>query len=249
MKQSNIDVFLRNNSSTILTVVGSIGVGVTAIMSGRDTLRAKKRINYQRGYQDKEFNTKEKIKIAAPCYIPTIISGLSTILCICGVNKINKNMQKSLTSAYILLDRSYKEYRNSVRELYGESGDLDVIENIADKKAEETPITRKKDSDIFFDFFSLHFFNASLSAIRNAEKEANEILKSRGYVSLSTLYSLIGEDVHGTDNLLGWSIGAGNLYNYDSIQIKTDEMTREDGSKYYILDFVDAPTEDYLMYI
>lgn len=242
-KHLKFNDFFKHNSPTILTVVGCVGVGVTAVMAARDTVKAVKRINYERGYQLKEFNTKEKIKIAAPCYIPTVLSGLSTMLCICGANKLNKNMQKSLTSAYILLDQSYKEYKNSVKDVFGEEGETHVIENIVDKRIEKMDIN---EGDIFFDFFSLQFFNSSLPRMYEAERAANEILQSHGYISLKTVYSLIGEDIIGTDDLLGWSLGAGKAYGYDRITLNTQEMTREDGSKYYVLDFGDAPTEDYL---
>lgn len=242
MKQKiNINNFLKKNSSTILTVIGSIGVGATAIVSAKDTIKAMKRFE-----EEKPLTMKKKIKLAAPCYIPTIITGITTILCICCSNKINKNIQKSLASAYVLLDQSYKEYRNSVKETYGDDGDLNVIQNISKKKAEQSQIDNTSDGDAFFDFFSLQFFNSNLDAIRKAEEEANNILKAGGYISLKTVYSLIGEDIIGTDNLLGWSSGAGKVYGYDSIEIVTDEVVREDGSKYYILDFVTQPTNDYL---
>lgn len=241
-----INNFFRQNSSTMLTVIGSVGVVVTAVMSARDTLKARKRINYQRGYQDKEFTTKEKIKLAAPCYIPTALSAVSTILCICGANKLNKNMQKSLTSAYILLDQSYKEYKKSVKEVYGREGEEEIARHTAERKAEETQIIKPDEGDVFFDNFSLQFFTSTLENIHDAERQANEILHSQGYISLRMLYSLLGEDVIGTDNLLGWSLGAGRLYGYENIELEVTVMPREDGKVRYILDFTEMPTEDYL---
>lgn len=244
-----INNFFKNNSSTILTVIGSVGVVVTAVMSARDTVKAVKRINYQRGYQDKEFNTKEKIKIAAPCYIPTVLSGVSTILCVCSANKINKNMQKSLTSAYILLDQSYKEYRNSVKKVFGEEGQSDVVKVMSAEHIDEDNLPVQDGKDKFFDYFSLQIFESSLSRVLEAERAANEMLKGQGYVSLRTLYSLMGQPVLGTDNLLGWSIGAGEEYGYDKVEIETTLMKREDGSIYYILDLASEPTADYLYFL
>ena len=247
MKKIKINNFFRQNSPTILTVIGSIGVGITAVMSARDTVKAIKRINYQRGYQMKEFNTKEKIKLAAPCYIPTALSAVSTILCICGANKLNKNMQKSLTSAYILLDQSYKEYKKSVKEVYGKEGEEEIARHTAERKAEESQLTEPEiPGDIFFDNFSLQFFTSTLEKVRDAEKQANEILRTQGYISLRTMYSLLGENVIGTDNLLGWSIGAGKVYDYEKMELEVTVMPREDGRVKYIVDFVSTPTEDYL---
>lgn len=251
-KQFNINKFLKNNSPTLLTVIGSIGVGITAIMAAKDTVKAVKRLEkehwyYENGknYYVKNIPMKTRIKVAGPCYIPTIITAASTIFCICGANRLNKNVQKSLTSAYILLDQSYKEYRNSVKEVYGEDGELSIAQNIANKKAEETHPT-EQDDDAFFDFYSLQFFNSDLSTVRAAEKTANEILHTQGYISLRDVYSLMGESSTKADDLSGWSIGAGRAYDYDSIKIDIQESFKNDGSKYYILDFVNGPTEDYL---
>ena len=248
-KHLKINNFLKNNSSTILTVIGSIGVGVTAIMSARDTIKAMKRIkereedSFHKSYL--KIDTKEKIKIAAPCYIPTIISGVSTILCICGSNKINKNVQKSLTSAYVLLDQSYKEYRKSVKEIHGEEGDLEVIKHTAERK-EEPYMVKGADMDVFFDFYTMQFFYSTISAIQAAEKTANEMLETQGYVSLRAMHALLGEPELETDNLLGWSVEAGKIYGYDDVKIEITPMVKDDGSKYYTIDYSIEPTEDYL---
>ena len=244
-KRLKIENYLKNNSSTILTVIGSIGVGITAIIAARDTVKAMKQIERTSELKLRPLDKKEKIRVAAPCYIPTVLSGASTILCIWGANKLNKNTQKSLASAYALLDQSYKEYRKSVKDVYGEDGDRRVIEDIADKKSEDLNLT-EQEADIFFDFFDMQFFNSKLSRIQEAEKEANEILKANGYVSLRTVYSLMGKDIMETDDLLGWSTAAGKLYGYDGIRFVIDESESKDGSKYYVLDFADTPTEDYL---
>ena len=238
--------FIKNNSPTILTVVGSVGVGITAVMSARDTVKAIQRLDYERYNNLKELSKKEKIKLLVPCYIPTFIAGLSTILCICSANKLNKNIQNSLAGAYMLLDNSYKEYKESVRDLYGEEGSLNVVKNISSKQVDRANAPRPDGTDVFFDFFSLQFFNAKMEDVQEAEKAANELLQTAGYVSLETIYSLLGEELHGSDELLGWSIGAGRKYGYDRIQIRLDEVAREDGSKYYVLDFVNGPTNDYM---
>ena len=250
-KQFNINNFVKNNSSTILTVIGSIGVGITAIMAAKDTVKAVKRLEkehwyYENGehYYVKNIPMKTKLKVATPCYIPTMITGVSTILCVCGANKLNKNAQKSLASAYILLDKSFKEYRDSVKEVYALEGDRRVVENIISKKAEETHPTDEE--DVFFDFYSLNFFNSDLATVREAEKLANEVLQTQGYISLSDVYSLMGETNNQANDLLGWSMWAGRIYDYDSIKIDVQEMVKEDGSKYYIIDFPDGPTDDYM---
>lgn len=251
--------FLKQNSPTILTVVGAIGVGLTAVMSARDTVKAMKRIkdaelekcaysSYgdEQVYIYNQLTKKDKIKIAVPCYIPTVLTGLSTILCICGANKLNKNVQKSITSAYIMLDQSYKEYRKSVENVFGEEGHKHVVEDIVERKAEETELKKDTDTDIFFDFFSLQFFESTMETVREAEKTANEIMKNQGYVSLQTVYSILGLDILDTDTLLGWSTNAGIVYGYDSVNFDISEVKNKDGSVHYVLDFMATATDDYL---
>lgn len=231
--------FFKKNSSTILTIVGSVGVCITAVMSARDTVKAMNSITFEENIDvdEKKLTTKEKIKIAAPCYIPTVLTGVSTILCIFGANKLNKNIQKSLTSAYVLLDQSYKEYRNSVKEIYGEDANKNIIKNMASKQAEGSEITNEDGDTMFFDFHSLQFFSSSLESVREAVDAANEMLRMHGYVSLGTLYSFIGMDVRENDDSLGWSTD-----DCDGIEIGLEEMPMEDGSKGYALIFVNEPS-------
>lgn len=245
MKHTKITNFFKNNSSTILTIIGSVGVGITAVMSGIDTAKALHRIDKETE-ENPAITKKEKIKIAAPCYIPTIITGASTILCICGANKLNKDIQKSLTSAYVLLDQSYKKYRNSVNELYGEDADTNVVNNVASNQVDEIDELDQNDTEVFFDFLNLRWFNSTIEKVKQAEIAANEMLKMHGYISLGTLCKFLGEDIQGQDEMLGWSAGAGRLYGYDSIQINISEEIEKDGYKYYVLDFADGPTFDYM---
>ena len=233
--------FLKKNSATILTVIGSVGVGITAVMSARDTIRALKLID------EKQAETKkQKLKIAVPCYIPTVISGVSTMLCIFGANKINKKTQESIAAAYALLNQTYSEYRDSVKDIYGVEGNKKVVQNVADKRIEKDGLPEETDGELFFDFFGVRFFKSSLSRILEAEAAAKEMLRMHGYLSLATWYSFIDVDMNASDEMLGWSLGAGKLYGYDDFRIDLEEVVREDGIRYYVIDFVDIPTENYL---
>ena len=92
---------------------------------------------------------KEKFKVAAPIYIPTVLSGMATISCIISANLFNKVQQASIASAYALLSSSYKEYRDKLKELHGEEADLEVISNIASEKFPEGKIP--EGSELFYD--------------------------------------------------------------------------------------------------
>ena len=116
---ANIKRFVKQNNSTILSVMGSGGVIVTTILAIRATpkacelIKADSRFNHD---GDPYAYTKlEAIQSAWKCYIPTAVVGLSTIACIFGANALNKRQQAAITSAYMLLDNTYKQYKDFVR--------------------------------------------------------------------------------------------------------------------------------------
>ena len=68
------------------------------------------------------------------CYIPTAAFGLSTIACIMGANALNSRKQAALTSAYALINQSYKEYKDKLKELYGEEAHNAIVDSIVSEK-------------------------------------------------------------------------------------------------------------------
>lgn len=61
------------------------------------------------------------------CYIPAAISGTATIFCIFGANVLSKRQQAALTSAYALLNDSYNNYKDKLKELYGEEAHQKIV--------------------------------------------------------------------------------------------------------------------------
>ena len=48
-----------------------------------------------------------------------------------GANALNRRQQAALTSAYVLVQSSYKEYKGKLKELYGEEAHNAIIDSIA----------------------------------------------------------------------------------------------------------------------
>lgn len=127
----------KSRVSTLLTIVGAIGVVATAITAAKNTPKAQYLIQKAEYEKEEELTLVEKIKVAAPAYIPTVIVAGSTIACVLGSNVLNKQTQASMASAYALLDASYKEYRRKVNDIYGENADSEVLEQMAKDDYEE----------------------------------------------------------------------------------------------------------------
>lgn len=126
-----LEGFVKKNGATILTCVGAAGVVGTSVLTFNATTKANKLLEEAKKEQNTDLTLMDKVKITLPTYIPPILAGTATIACIIGANIMNKKYQASLMSAYMLLDQSYKEYRNKVTEVYGEEAEQIIEESIA----------------------------------------------------------------------------------------------------------------------
>ena len=117
---NNLNLFLKRNSSTILTVLGSAGVVATAVLSVKAVPKANKLLDEAYNKKGDALTTAEKIKAAWIAYVPAAITGVSTVACIFGINYLSVRNQASLMSAYALLDNTFKDYRGMANEVYGE---------------------------------------------------------------------------------------------------------------------------------
>jgi hypothetical protein len=162
------NAFLKQHSSTILTVMGAIGVGATAVIAVKDTPKALQILEEAKQEKGEELTVKEKIITAGPVYIPAIAVGVSTIACIFGANALNKRNQAALMSAYALLDQSYKDYKRKVGDIYGEDADKRIIEEVAKEELEPRDNTDDTDDSnvvTIFDGTTMRSFESVLDRI------------------------------------------------------------------------------------
>ena len=195
-------LFIKRNASTILTCVGGVGVVTTAVMSVKATPKALALLADAEEEKGEELNYVEKIKIAGPVFIPSILIGAGTLACIFGANVLNERKQASLISAYTLLEASYNEYKNKVLELYGEEGAGEIRKEIAKDHYEETDIA--DDKQLFYDEFSQRYFESTLEDVLRAEYTFNRMISTEYGVFLNDFYDLIGLEEVDYGNYMGW---------------------------------------------
>lgn len=237
-------LFLRRNASTILTCLGAGGVVMTAVSAAKATPKALSLICRAEIEKEDSLTKWETVKTAAPAYIPSVMIGASTIACIFGANILNKRSQAALTSAYALLDNSYKRYIESTKHIYGEESHKRIINEIYEDEREmkhiETPsMTDKKQ---FFDFFSLQIFESTLENVQAAEQYVNDALQTIGYVSLAEFYDQLGIPYTDTDCALGWSRAAG----CEKFEVSVELSTVGSDEEHYILIMQTEPTPNYM---
>ena len=200
-------LFLKRNSSTILTCIGGAGVVATSILAVKATPKAVKIVEQAKEEKGEDLTTLEKVRVAGPAYIPAVLVGVSTVACIFGANILNQRQQEGLMSAYALLDSSYKEYKKKVVELYGEEADAHVREEIGRDKFEETDIDLVFGTQLYYDEFSGRYFNSTPEKVISAQYAINKKISLNSGAYLNEWYEALG--IPGTDygEYLGWSSG------------------------------------------
>ena len=239
-------LFLKRNSSTILTCVGAAGVIVTTVTAVKATPKALQLLEKAKAEKGEDLTKLETVKIAGPAYIPTAIIGVSTLACIFGANALNKRSQASIMSAYALADSAYKDYRKKVDELYGEEAGAQVRAGIAKDKYEERPVMPSEDKMLYYDFYSGQYFESTPAEVKNAEYQFNRKLMMDDCVYLSEWYYLLGIEApkHGLD--FGWSTPANSdMYWQIWVDFHHEKAVMEDGLECIIISFAQDPYPEF----
>ena len=237
-------VFLKRNSATILTCIGGAGVVATGVMAAKATPKAMLLLEEARDEKGEELTKTETVIVAGPAYIPAIITGMSTIACIFGANALNKRHQAALMSAYALLDNSYKEYRNKVKELYGEDADMKVREEIVKDHYEE--VQTEPDKLLFYDFFSERYFQSTMEDVLRAEMYINQRMTEFGYAYLNDFYEKLGIPLVDYGDHLGW--GQEDMWqtSWNSwLSFNHHKTVMDDGLECYIVSMSNEPVPNF----
>lgn len=239
-------LFLKRNASTILTYAGGVGVIATSVMAVKATPKAIALLENAKEEKGEDLTKIEKVKIAGPAYIPTVLIGVSTITCIFGANALSQRQQATLMSAYALLDNSYKDYKKKVKELYGEDSDVRIKEEISKDKYNEDPYPIEDGKQLFYDEFSQRHFEATTEEVLRAEYEINRMLAANYGVYLNEFYELLRLERTDYGDYLGWSTGElVDTFLYSWIDFHHTKVIMDDGLECTIISMGTEPTCDF----
>lgn len=256
-------LYLKKHSPVILTCIASVGVMATAVTAVKATPKALELIKADsRDNHDGNpygYTKTEAIISAWKCYLPSLVLGASTIICIFGANALNQKRQAALTSAYALISSSYQEYKAKLKELYGEEAHNSIVDSIAKEKCKDVHITA--DSFIscstldfedgmepeiirtFYDSFSQRHFESTISRVIQAEYHLNRNFMFSGVIPLNDFYEFLGLEKIEIGDAVGWSACNGDIYWIDFNHHKT---VIEDGMEIFIIDMVFEPTAEWM---
>ena len=250
-------VRLKRGSPTVLTCLGVAGVVATTVSAVRATPKAIEKIRkdslINHDGDPCGYSKTEAIKSAWVYYIPSTVIGVSTIICIVGANVLNRHQQASLSSAYALINKSYNEYKEKLKELYGEEAHQKIIDSIAAEKAEDVYISsgtffgtsslsfgerNPEDIRLFYDTFSKRYFESTVPQVLEAEYHLNRNWHLGGDICVNDFYDFLGIEHIDCGDELGWYWSDG----IDWIDFNHHKTVLDDGLEVYVIDMAFSPS-------
>lgn len=260
---NNLQRFVKKNSSNILTVATAAGMITTTILAVKATPKALELIKAEEDtrkitktttlYADNQPYTTEVVeeaskltpleivKVAWKPYVPAIAMGTLTLTCLFGMNYLNRKTQASLISAYAVLEKSYRQYREKCIEMYNADTDIDIKQKIAKSNFYKN-IEVEDGKELFFDYTSMQYFESTMDEVKEALDTINETLSDSGFVYLNDFYELLGIPLVDYGYNLGWFSDIGTL----KLDYEKTELDDGDGT----LDcWIITPTESPMLHL
>lgn len=248
-------MFLKRNSSIILTCIGGAGVVATTVMAVKATPKALTLLETATEEKGDELTTWEVVRTAGPVYIPSAVAGVATLACIFGANALNKRQQAALMSAYALIDSSYKEYKGKLKELYGEEAHDKIVDAIAIEQVNDEAVYATGpcgiyrqainedtgDEMLFYDEYGNRYFNSTIERVITAEYHLNRNFVLRGFSPLNEFYDFLGLEPTDYGSEVGWTAEDGVPW----IDFHHHKAVSDDGLECCIIEIPFGPTVGY----
>lgn len=214
--------FILDNSSQILTGLEITGYITAGVMMIPATQKATKAIEEKEYDERRELTRSEKIKIAAPYYIPAGIVAAGATGAAIGRLVKDQRKQAALATACSIAETSYKDLKEKTKEIVGEETYKQIEEKVVEEKITQAVDESSVEitgfgNDLFYEYESGRIYRCSKDIVMNAVGPLNEKLYSYNEVDLNEYYAAIGLGGTGFGNTHEWSSEDG------SIRINIDE--------------------------
>lgn len=209
----------RKSSPMILIGLGIGGFVATAILTGKASIKAeevlkekKESISKKEGcdVEEVKLSVEDTVKATYKYFIPPVIAGIASTVCILGSNSIHLKRTAALASAYEIAQVGIREYKDSVVEIVGKEKEKEIREKTAEKKivksapASQTVILGEGDYWCLDDLTGKKF-RTNKNKIDAAFNTINARIYHDNYASLNELYEELGAPRCDLGDLLGWN--------------------------------------------
>lgn len=152
-------------------------------------------------------------------YGPAFVLGVTSVACLTQSHRILTKRNIALTAAYSVVEKGFDDYRGRVRTDLGDQKDQEFLygtETIEDEvEGKDGKKKTKKRKVAANDSIYARFFNEenpnwqttpeyNVMFLRQAQNYCNDMLRSRGYMSLNSVYKELGFEETSEGQVVGW---------------------------------------------
>jgi hypothetical protein len=235
---AKIQQVAQNNSTSILTGVGVAGTISTAVLTGRASFRAARRLGEESPY----LTRKEKVEKVWQFYIPPAGVGLVTVSAIVLANRVAGKEAAALAAAYAVSEKALTEYREQVIKKLGT--DDEIRDKVAEARMNKDPINSREvilagtGQVLCYDILSGRYFQSSQEEIKAAENAVNFNIVNYMHASLSEFYEEIGLPPNGMSDEMGFNANR-------RCAVRFSTQMSNDGRPCLAIDFLELPILGY----
>lgn len=257
-------------SPEILTGIGIAGMITTTVLAVKATPKALQLIEeekerksdelHRERYKELEKYTVEEfledakltplevVKAAWKPYIPAIVTGTVSVVCLIGASSVSLRRNAALATAYKLSETALNEFKDKAVEVVGEKKVKEIKEGISEDKIKKNPVSNsevivtEKGNTLCYESVSGRYFRSDMEKIRRAVNELNRRMISENYISLTEFYNEIGLPPTKISDRLGWNISVG------LIELDFSSHLADDGTPCIAVDYLYAPSYDFDRY-
>lgn len=186
--------FAKEHSTTILTGMTVVGVGVTAVLSGKAAVKAYQVIEEEEYSRGIPMTKKEKFVKTWKIYIPPFAAAVATASISIGCHALNKRTHAVLLESYLAEAALRRNFEAKARDIIGDKK-VDKVkhEMNADKINANPPdekmiIPTKAGRTLFLDGLTGRYFYSDIEFVRHAINNVNEQIIKDGYASMNDFY-------------------------------------------------------------
>lgn len=258
----------KKHSPEILAVAGVVGVVTSTVLACKATTKIEKildehketmaiiRVNGE--FPEEEYTEEDQKKDTvitytrtaarlAKLYAPAVGLGVVSLGCLLASNKILRKRNAALGAALIAADKAFAEYRDRVKERFGEDVERQIrlglkeeeIEKaVTDAKGKEKTVKEKVTTSILGEMGYKKYFTRANGNWGGGDKnhvryfanvrqeEANKELRAKGFLTLNEVYRMLGFEETKAGMVVGWI--------YDPDHPNGDNYVEIDVEKVYI---------------
>mgnify|MGYP004519466439 FL=1 len=239
---------VKKHSPTILTGVGIAGMITTTILAVQATPKALRLLEEKKAdiSETEKLPPIEVVKAAWKVYVPAVLTGILSTVCLIGANSVNQRRGAALAAAYSLSESALKEYREKVVETIGKKKEQAIRDDIAKDRVTANPVREvvvtDRGSTLCYDSLSGRYFKSDIETLRRTVNDLNRRMRDEMFISLNDFYCAVDNpDLSPTKlgDSLGWNIDKGY------IDLGFSSQLTADGTPCLVLDYTVVPEYEY----